>query len=489
MKTDEFIISEKQKELDLKLVKYDLWATKAHVLMLSKQNLIQKTVVMNILKALFEIEKDYQKGVFVIDDSLGLHLTIESEVIKKIGEDGYFMHTARSRNDQVATCELLYLKENELYILELLLNMQKIFLNLSLQHIKTIMPGYTHMQPAKPTTFGQWCLSFFDMFEKCFESFQFIYNKYNLCPLGSAESYGTSWNIDREYTAKLLGFKNVWEIPQDAISSRGFAQLAALGVLKDIGIIISKIAADLLLFTTFEYGYVELGDIVAKQMTGATGSSIMPQKKNPDVLELLRSVSPQLTGYEFIVSSLLSNLPMGYNRDTREVKEYIELGCKKTQDSLISLSHVLESIKVKKEKMYKSVLQNYSLSADLADYIAQKTGLPYRKVYKVIGFLVKEKIAKAISITDVTNKEIQQLAKLRGIQIYLSDNELKKVLDPMVAVSKRLHRGGAAESVMKKIIVQRKKLLTQYELWIKCEWEKINIAKKKTQQEIQKIYK
>lgn len=354
MNTNEFIVSKTQQTLDLKFVPYDLWATKVHVCMLEKQKIIKKSTAKNILTALIAIEKEYEQGKFIIDPTKGLHLTIEAKVINKIGDDGYFMHTARSRNDQVATAELLYFREKILDIAQSILRVYGVLLKASFENIQTIMPGITHMQPAKPTTLGQWYLSYADMFMKCLETIKHVFEKYDLCPLGSIESYGTSWPIDRKYTANLLGFSSVWEIPQEAISSRGFPQLAYLGFLKDIALVVGKMASDLLLFTTFEFGYVALSDDVAKQMDTVTGSSIMPQKKNPDVLELMRSISAQVIGFESIVANLLSNLPMGYNRDTREVKEYTELGFSKTGDCLYCLMDVLKSLKVNTKKCIKT---------------------------------------------------------------------------------------------------------------------------------------
>lgn len=488
MKTNNFIVSDKQIELDLNLVPYDLWATKVHVLMLHKENIINKKVAVNIISALVEIGKELDQGKFIIDPNKGLHLTLEAKVVEKIGDDGYFMHTGRSRNDQVMTCELLYLKEKLLELLKLLSNAQKVLIILATEHINTVMPGYTHMQPAKPTTLGQWLLSYQDMFNKCFDTLIYMYDKYNLCPLGAVESYGTSWSIDRIYTAELLGFHDVWEIPQEAISSRGLPQLAYIFGLKNIAITLSKIAADLLLFSTFEYGYITLSNTIAQQMGFVTGSSIMPQKKNPDVLELIRSISSQVIGYESIVSNLLSGLPMGYNRDTREVKEYIESGFTQVGNALICLTEVLKTMIVNKDKMLNSVLSNYSLATDLSDYISQKSRIPYRKVYKIVGLAVKEIITKNILITHLTAKDLKRFGKKMEVNIPLTDIELKNILNPLTVVLKRKNIGGASFTVMKGIIDKRKKINSVQTDWIIQSSEKINHAKKKTETAINKIF-
>lgn len=487
MKTNEFIVSKIQQSLDLNLTPYDLWATKVHVLMLAKQKIIEKSIAKKILCALVEIENELTQGKFTIALDKGLHLTIEAKVIKKIGNDGYFMHTARSRNDQVMTCELLYLKEEILSLTKKLLDLQGTLLQCSTDNISTIISGYTHMQPAKPTTFGQWCLSYYDMFDKSLESIQYVFKKYDRCPLGAVESYGTSWNIDRAYVADLLAFSKVWEIPQEAISSRGFPQLATLDVLKDIALVISKIASDLLLFTTFEYGYISLSDATAVQMGSVTGSSIMPQKKNPDVLELLRSVAPQVIGYGSIVANLLAGLPMGYNRDTREIKEYIELGFSKIEDALEILTNVLHTMQINKEKMLQNVAANYSLSTDLADYLSQEKKLPYRKIYKLVGEIVKEKITKKESLIHLSAKELLDLGARIDLRFQLSDKELKTVLNPLEAVIKRKHRGGASPEVMKEMITRRKYLSVSHAKWEAEERATIDLARKKTKEAIKNI--
>lgn len=486
MNTNTFIVSDKQIKLDTKLTPYDLWATKVHVLMLLKQKIIEKSKAKNILKALTEIEDEVKFGKFTIDPDKGLHLTIEAKVIEKIGDDGYFMHTARSRNDQVMTAEMLYLREKVLEILTTLLKLLKLLVEKGEGNITTIMSGYTHMQPAKPTTFGQWYLAYHDMFLKGVDTLRYYYQKYDLCPLGAVESYGTSWNIDRTYTAELLGFTNVWEIPQEAISSRGFPQLVYLEGLKDIAIVISKIASDLLLFTAFEFGYISLTDSVAVQMGSVTGSSIMPQKKNPDVLELLRSLAPQVIGYESIVANILSGLPMGYNRDTREVKEFIELGFSKVEIGLKCLIGVLESIEINTQKMYQNVLDNYSLAPEVADYLSQKTGLPYRKIYKLVGQIVMYKKKEGRSLSLLTKLELVKAAKKLQINMDLSKIDLDEPLNPYKAIEKRSHVGGAASKIMKDMIEVRYKSLKEEQGWIETKWQIITEAKRITKAAVEK---
>lgn len=485
MNTQNFIVSKIQIELDIKLIPYDLWATQVHVLMLFKQGILSEVIAKKILTVLVSLSK----CKFTINPNIGLHLTIEEKMIEKIGDDGFFMHTARSRNDEVATAENLYLRERLLNLLEKLVSFQHDLLIFTEKNRDRVMPGYTHMQPAKPTTFGQWSVSYFDMFSKYIDIVPFLWNKYDYCPLGSVESYGTSWDIDRNFTSKFLGFSRVGEIPIEAISCRGFLQMDFLWLLKNLMIIFSKLAQDLLLFSTFEYGFIYLSSSIAVQMDPVTGSSIMPQKKNPDCLELVRATSSQVIGFESIVSNLLSNLPSGYNRDGREVKEYIELGFEKTEAVIEIMSEVITGLKVDYKRAREQVIANYSLSTDLADFLAQKYKLPYRKVYKIVGTLVRDLKSKGAPLSKITKEELIAAAKDCGIKLLVKDTDLIEALDPNVAVSKRKHIGGSAGKIMVKIVEKRKKLLIKPKTWIKNKWKKIDLAKRKTKEEIKIIIK
>ncbi|MCL4338126.1 argininosuccinate lyase [Patescibacteria group bacterium] len=487
MSATNFVISDKQLELDLLLAPYDLWATKVHVLMLFKSTIVGQNASKQILTVLNLLSSKIVKHNFTIDPKKGLHLTVENEIIKQCGNYGFSMHTARSRNDQVMTCELLYLREKMLGFFSAILELRKILLQSSYNHIDTVMTGYTHMQPAKPTTFGQWCLSYSDMLGKIEERLKFEVDRFNLCPLGAVESYGTSWPIDREYSATLLGFSGVWEIPQEAISSRGFAQKAYLGVLVEAAVVLSKIAADLLLFNTFEFGFAELGGVSAKQMSAATGSSIMPQKKNPDILELIRSLAPQVTGIESIVANLLSGLPTGYNRDTREIKEYMKTALDKSFQAVESLSFTLKGIKCNKKKMLQAVKENYSMAPELSDFIAQKCKIPYRIVYKIVGNIVRKKKEADLSLETVTPEEVASEAELFNLKMNIEESELKIALDPQVAIQKRKHTGGAAKAVVEKMINNRLKKIKKDADWLKSKWNIINKAKEKTEKEVNKL--
>ncbi len=477
LKTGGFIVSTTQLSLDLNMVQYDLWGTLAHVLMLHKQKIISKEQMEPIVKALLEIQKDVDSGVFSIDPEKGAQLTLEANIVKKAGEAGYSVHTGRSRNDQVMVTEMLYLRDKSLELLEWLHSIYLILLVLANQHKKTIMPGYTHMQPAKITTFGQWALAYLQGLVRAGKTMKYYYETFNINPLGACESYGTSWPLDRAYTAKLLGFNSTWEIPQDVISSRGLVQLGYLTGLRDITLVTSKLAQDLLLFTTFEYNMISLSDEVAQRMHPITGSSVMAQKKNPDALELIRSIAPQIVGFSSIVGNIISSLPMGYNRDSREVKEYIELGFSKTSDMLQTLHKVLTTLSVDKKRMEQLVITNYSLTTDLADYISQNSGIGYRLIYKIVGQVVDEAINQGTLLNQISAEDIKQKSLSLGITLQLTDDEIKEAINPVKVIAKRKHIGGSSVEAMSVSLKHGKKEVGAIQNWTTKQKKLIEDAK------------
>lgn len=450
------VISPTQLSLDHEMVAFDIWGTRAHVVMLAECAIIDRERAAAILHALEQIELSYRRGEFIIDAECGAQLSLEQAIVAITGEHaGLSAHTARSRNDQVMVTELLYLRCKSCELLSEIVNLANAFLALSSRHLTTVMPGYTHMQPGKPTTFAHWCLAYHDALMRGARSVLEVLNRYDRCPLGAVESFGTSWPIDRELTRKLLGFAEVWEVPQDAISSRGMFQLELLSALTCLGITGSKFASDLLLYTTFEFGTVTLGDKVAKRLHPVTGSSVMPQKRNPDALELIRTVAPQIAGCFTTVAGILSSLPSGYNRDQREVKEYIQAGLNKAGTMVSAMKEVLDALEVNTARMTELVVRNYSLTTELADCIAQKFGLPYRKVYKVVGQAVDEIITKGKFLGDLTSEDLKQHAQAHELRIELSQSELAAILDPHAALSRRKHIGGTNRECTGNLIARR----------------------------------
>jgi argininosuccinate lyase len=287
--------------------------------------------------------------------------------------------------------------------------------------------------------------------------------------------------------ADLLGFNDVREVPQDAISSRGLPQLAFLDGLNHFGIVTSKLATDLLLYSTFEFGLVSFGDTVSQRLHPVTGSSVMAQKKNPDALELVRSFSSQITGFHQIVTGILAGLPSGYNRDGRETKEYMSLSLNKTNTTIDVLLDVLVGLSVCKEKALFLVKANYSLTTDLADYLSQKTNLPYRLVYKIIGQVVDVSIKNGKSLDAITPLDIQDAAHFYSTSLEVTWDELKSVLDPVVALSKRKNIGGTNFEITRKMIGSKEQKIKEAISWVADQEVKILNVKIKTQKMSEKI--
>lgn len=485
--TSSFIVSKTQTELDLKMVAYDIWATKVHVLMLKKVGAIDKSVAKKCLKALDLIGKEYKSGNFQIDAGRGAQLTLEAKIVEKAGDAGLSVHTGRSRNDQVMVTELLYLREEMLALNLELIEFVKALLKLADKYSQTVMPGYTHMQPGKVTTVGVWALSYANSFLRSSDILQNYLELYDMNPLGSVESFGTSWPLDREFTTKLLGFGKVWDITLDAISSRGFAQLGYMNAMAQISIVASKINQDLLLFNTFEYGIVELGEDVAQRMHPITGSSVMAQKKNPDALEIIRSTSSQIIGISGILANILQSLPSGYNRDAREIKEYIDLGTNKTKSVISTLCKVISSLKFDEKRMLELVFANYSLTTDLADYVSQKSGVGYRIIYKIIGSLVDEAIEKNKQLADIGAGDIVKKGREMGVQLKLTDDEIKKAIDPVLVIERRKHTGGSSKIAFLKSVKNSYDALKKEKNWIVERQKIINTAKAKTASAVSNI--
>jgi argininosuccinate lyase len=461
-----FIVSPTQVALDTAMLQYDIWGTQAHVLMLHSTGIVPAADAAAIIVALDGLEQAVHEGTFQIDPGRGAQLSLERAVIDAAGQEaGSRMHTARSRNDQVMVTEMLYLRERALALAADACGVVEALLALAAEHVGTVMPGYTHMQPAKPTTFGQWALAHADAVLRALDDLRYTWDEYDACPLGAVESYGTSWPIDRPLVARLLGFSRVWEVPQDAIASRGLPQLAYLDVCKRMALSTSKIAADLLLFTTWEYRYVHLGEAVAQRLHPITGSSVMAQKRNPDALELLRATGQEVIGLAATAAHLLAGLPMGYNRDTREIKEWSALGFEKTHAALTTMRTLISTLSVDRERMLEAVKANYSSTTDLADMVAQRSGVGYRQIYAVIGKLVDALIEQGRPLTDLTAEDIAGAAAEAGLSVVVTAEQVQEGLDPALAVAARKHVGGAAPAEMSRMLAGRGDSLSEHLAW------------------------
>ncbi len=453
------VVSDTQRALDLEMVPFDLQATSAHVEMLGTVGIVSPDVSQKILAALTDIRATYERGEFSIDPALGAQLTLEKEVISRVGQDvGLAMHTGRSRNDQVMVTEMLYLRSKSSQIIEKLNQVVQALYGRAGAGINVPMPGYTHMQPGKPTALSHWYLAHGDCLMRGRVMLEQVLEQFNQCPLGSVESFGTTWPLDRLYVARRLGFARVWEVPQDAISNRGIFQLALLGALNQVAIGIGRMAADLMLYTTHEFQMVELGDEVAQRLHPITGSSVMAQKRNPDALELLRGSAAQFGGLYATVSSLLCGLPTGYNRDSREVKEYAATAFRKMNEMLLSLEQVVVTSTFDAKRMSEMVDDNYSLTTDLADQLAQTTGIPYRRMYKIVGVAVDELMRTRQPLPKLTAAMLKRSADALSIKLEVDDALISRLLDARHALERRAHIGGTAKRRVEAMLLRRRSL-------------------------------
>jgi argininosuccinate lyase len=345
--------------------------------MLHKQGIIEKENLKLILKHLEQAKQEFLKGEFKFDETLeDVHINIESYVRKHGGVKTGVLHTARSRNDQVVTDTRMVCRDEISNVIENLINVENVLIELSEKHARTIIPGYTHLQQAMPTTFGHWHLAYSEAFMRDIERLSGAYKRVNLCPLGSAAFAGTSFPIDREYTAELLGFDGLLENSLDAVASRDFI----IEVISDLSIImsnLSRLCEEVIIFTTSEFNFIELSDDYT------TGSSIMPQKKNPDIAELTRGRVGRVYGNLINILTTLKGITYSYNRDLQEDKKPLWDSLDVVNSSLKVVSGMLSSMKVKNLEINPDII-----ATDIANLLVRK-GMPFREAYNIVAEFVK----------------------------------------------------------------------------------------------------
>lgn len=422
-------------EFDQKLALEDIEGSLAHVEMLGSCGIIPKEDAEKIQSGLKSIREKIVAGEveFSIADE-DIHMNIERLLIEEIGPVGGKLHTGRSRNDQVATDMHLYLHKQTKEMIELLEAVQGAIIQQAKSNIETIMPGYTHLQRAQPISFAHHLLAYFWMFERDKERLQDSLKRINWSPLGSGALAGTTFPIDRNLTAKLLGFDTVYPNSLDAVSDRDFI-LEFLSIASILMTHISRLSEELVLWSSQEFDFIELDD------SFCTGSSIMPQKKNPDVPELLRGKTGRVYGNLIGLLTVLKGLPLAYNKDLQEDKEGMFDTVETLTGSLKLLAPMIETMTVKKEKMYQAVSQDYSNATDLADYLVNK-GLPFRQAHEIIGKIVLYAIENNKYLLDLTFDEYKQFSDLFEEDIYT-------VLMPKQVVEARNSFGGTAFSQVK----------------------------------------
>lgn len=416
---------------DKKLLFEDIEGSIAHVTMLAACGIItnkEKDQIMNGLETIKSKANQGEIEYFVSHEDI--HMNIEKMLIDKIGPVGGKLHTGRSRNDQVATDFHLYVRKQTEKMIALLEEVQRAIIYQAENHLDTIMPGYTHLQRAQPILFSHHMLAYFWMFERDKQRFQDSLKRVNWSPLGAGALAGTTFPINREQTADLLGFSTVYPNSLDAVSDRDFA-LEFLSTASILITHISRLAEELILWSSQEFQFIELDDAFC------TGSSIMPQKKNPDVPELLRGKTGRVYGNLIGLLTVLKGLPLAYNKDMQEDKEGVFDTVETLDGGLRLLAPMLKTMQINKENMYKAVDQDYSNATDIADYLVTK-GLPFRDAHEVIGRIVLYAIQSNKYLLDLTIEEYHQFSTL-------FENDIFEVLSPVNVVNARNSTGGTGK--------------------------------------------
>ena len=433
---------------DIELIEYDLTGSIAHAKMLAKTKIITDAEAQQLSSGLSQIREEYRQGNFNPGvEAEDVHFAVEKRLIEIVGEVGKKLHTARSRNDQVGTDIRLYLKAEIRQIQQYLRKFQAALLNHSQQHVETLIPGYTHLQRAQPLSLAHHLLAYFQMSQRDWERLQDVYKRTNISPLGCGALAGTTFPIDRQYAAELLGFEGVYENSLDGVSDRDFA-IEFLCAASLIMVHLSRLSEEMILWASQEFSFITLKD------TCATGSSIMPQKKNPDIPELVRGKTGRVLGHLQALLVIMKGLPLAYNKDLQEDKEGIFDSVKTVKSCLEAMTILLqEGIEFKTTRLAEAVAEDFSNATDVADYLASKD-VPFREAYNLVGKVVKTSIIAGKLLKDLTLEEWQQLHPAFEVDIY-------DAIAPKQVVSARNSYGGTGFSQVNQAIEQAKSLLNK----------------------------
>lgn len=436
-------------EFDQELVNEDIEGSIAHVTMLSANGIISEEDAEKIKDGLMQLQEKAAKDELSYSVKLeDIHLNLESALTDIVGPVGGKLHTARSRNDQVATDMHLYLKKQVAVIAQLIKEMQEALVEQSEANVETVMPGYTHLQRAQPISFAHHLMAYFWMLERDKERFEESMKRINLSPLGAGALAGTTFPIDRYQTADLLGFDGIYENSLDAVSDRDFI-LEFLSSSSILMMHLSRLSEEFILWSSQEFQFIELDD------SFATGSSIMPQKKNPDMAELIRGKTGRVYGNLMGLLTVLKGLPLAYNKDMQEDKEGMFDTVKTVIGSLKIFAGMIKSMKVKKQQMEKATKNDFSNATELADYLSGK-GVPFREAHEIVGKLVLTCVQKGCFLGDLPLEEYKDVNPLFEDDIYT-------VLDPYTAVERRNSAGGTGFAQVKLAIDKAKTLLKEEE--------------------------
>jgi argininosuccinate lyase len=428
---------------DRRLYPYDIAGSMVHAEMLAKQGIIARGESRRILAGLEDILKEIASGTFPFKTELeDIHMNIESRLIEKIGAVGGKLHTARSRNDQVALDIRMYLRDEIAGIDALLAGLQRVLVALADRYSSLVLPGYTHLQRAQPVLLGHHLLAYYDMFDRDRGRLRDCFRRVNVMPLGSGALAGTVLPIDRSFVAKRLAFARVSENSMDSVSDRDFA-IEFVSACSLVMMHLSRLSEELVIWSTAEFGFITISDAFT------TGSSIMPQKKNPDVAELTRGKTGRVYGSLMALLTLMKGLPLAYNRDMQEDKEPLFDAVDTVTLSLSVFTEMLKSVTVHEEAMRNAAEDGFITATDLADYLVRK-GMPFREAHEVVGKAVLRALALGCGLAALPLEEYRRLSARIGQDVY-------DALSVEASVGRRRSYGGTAPANVKKRLQALKK--------------------------------
>lgn len=430
---------------DRKLYRQDIQGSMAHVTMLAKQWIVSQTDKEAIVEGLKGIQEDLESGKLEFTrEHEDIHSFVEANLIARVGDAGKRLHTGRSRNDQVALDMKLYCRDEIDEIDQLVKALLKELLKLMEEHIDTYMPGFTHLQKAQPVTLAHHLGAYFEMFSRDRSRLEDIRKRMNYCPLGSGALAGTTYPLDREYTAELLGFDGPTLNSMDSVSDRDYV-IELLAALSTIAMHLSRFSEEIIIWNSNDYGFVELDDAYS------TGSSIMPQKKNPDIAELVRGKTGRVYGALMSILTVMKGIPLAYDKDMQEDKELTFDAIDTVKGSLALFTGMLSTTTFCKNAMEKSARKGFTNATDAADYLVNR-GVPFRDAHGIVGQLVLYCIGRGIALDDMTIEEFKAVSPVFEEDIY-------DAISMKTCVKKRTTIGAPGQEAMKKVIEIYKKRL------------------------------
>ncbi len=430
---------------DRRLYKQDILGSQVHCRMLAKQGIISREEEELILKGLDEILRELESGEFPFSMELeDIHMNIERRLMEKIGDVGGKLHTARSRNDQVALDERLYLREEIRLIEAQLIDLMETLVDKANASLRAVMPGYTHLQRAQPVLFSHHLMAYYEMFRRDLRRMEGCMEGLSELPLGSGALAGVDFPIDRDFVAKELGFKRVCRNSMDAVSDRDFL-LEFLSACSILGIHMSRLCEEIVLWSSQEFGFIRLADLFC------TGSSIMPQKRNPDYAELIRAKAGLIVGNLVSMLVVMKGLPLAYNKDMQEDKRPMFETVDTVKDCLRVLTQMIRTMEVNSTRMAVATEEGYLTATDLADYLVEK-GRPFRKAHGIVAEIVRSCVERGVPLRSLGLEELKSYDEAFDEDVFL-------VLDPRASIERRATRGGTATSrVMEALEEARKEL-------------------------------